>query len=272
MLVYIFYGHLVHFTAIWYILWPFANYKICILWSFGIGIFLSFWYVVPRKIWQPWCRRGKSTSRQKFEREFSLTGLPAYVCPATQIVGRGNPLFVQMYLRYITLCMYVHLYVCMYVSFVRKWKNAFQRKTIRFLFKWRIFICVMHFRICDAFSYVWRSFICVTQFHMCDAVSYVWRIFICVTHFHMCDAFSYVRRIFVCATHFRMCAAFSYVCRIFVCVPHFRMCDAFSYVWRIFVCVTHFRMCAAFSYVWRIFVPLFIWNFVCEQILNCFPN
>jgi hypothetical protein len=31
---------LAYFTAIWYILWLF-------------GIFLLFWYVVPRKIWQP---------------------------------------------------------------------------------------------------------------------------------------------------------------------------------------------------------------------------
>jgi hypothetical protein len=33
------YGHLVYFMVIW-----------CILWSFGI--FFSFWYDVPRKIWQ----------------------------------------------------------------------------------------------------------------------------------------------------------------------------------------------------------------------------
>jgi hypothetical protein len=38
----IFNGHLVYFTAIWYILWLF-------------GVFSPFWYVVPRKIWQP-CR------------------------------------------------------------------------------------------------------------------------------------------------------------------------------------------------------------------------
>jgi hypothetical protein len=36
-----FYGHLVYFTAIWYILWPFLVY------------FFPFWYVVARKIWQP---------------------------------------------------------------------------------------------------------------------------------------------------------------------------------------------------------------------------
>jgi hypothetical protein len=32
---------LVYIMAIWYILWSF-------------GIFSLFWYVVPRKIWQPW--------------------------------------------------------------------------------------------------------------------------------------------------------------------------------------------------------------------------
>jgi hypothetical protein len=45
MLVYLwsfgpFYDHLVYFVAIWYNLWTF-------------GIFFPFWYVVPRKIWQP---------------------------------------------------------------------------------------------------------------------------------------------------------------------------------------------------------------------------
>jgi hypothetical protein len=37
----LFYGYFAYFVAIWYILWLF-------------GIFFSFWYVVPRKIWQPW--------------------------------------------------------------------------------------------------------------------------------------------------------------------------------------------------------------------------
>jgi hypothetical protein len=37
----IFYGHLVYFTAIWYILSSF-------------GRLIPFWYVLPRKIWQPW--------------------------------------------------------------------------------------------------------------------------------------------------------------------------------------------------------------------------
>jgi cellobiose-specific phosphotransferase system component IIC len=39
----IFYDHLVYFTAIENILWSF-------------GIFSPVWYLVPRKIWQPWIR------------------------------------------------------------------------------------------------------------------------------------------------------------------------------------------------------------------------
>jgi hypothetical protein len=35
----IFYGHLVNFPAIWYILW-------------SLGVFPPFWYIVLRKIWQ----------------------------------------------------------------------------------------------------------------------------------------------------------------------------------------------------------------------------
>jgi hypothetical protein len=37
----IYYGHLAYVTAICYVLWSF-------------GAFTPFWYVVPRKIWQPW--------------------------------------------------------------------------------------------------------------------------------------------------------------------------------------------------------------------------
>jgi hypothetical protein len=44
----IFYGLLVYFTAIWYILWPFG-----ILVGYWV-YFLPFGYVVARKIWQPW--------------------------------------------------------------------------------------------------------------------------------------------------------------------------------------------------------------------------
>jgi hypothetical protein len=44
---------LVYFIAIWSILRPFGIHT---LWPFGIfhGYFPPFWYVVPRKIWQPW--------------------------------------------------------------------------------------------------------------------------------------------------------------------------------------------------------------------------
>jgi hypothetical protein len=42
------YGHFVYFTSIWYILWPFG------IFCGTFGIFFPFWYVVARKIWQPW--------------------------------------------------------------------------------------------------------------------------------------------------------------------------------------------------------------------------
>jgi hypothetical protein len=43
-----YYDPLVYFTAVWYILWLFRA-------------FLSFWYVAPRKIWQP-CSSPKNQS------------------------------------------------------------------------------------------------------------------------------------------------------------------------------------------------------------------
>jgi hypothetical protein len=50
------YGHLVYFTAISYILWPLEIF-------FGrFGIFSPFWYIVPRKIWQPWYVEPSSAS------------------------------------------------------------------------------------------------------------------------------------------------------------------------------------------------------------------
>jgi hypothetical protein len=42
------YGHLVYFTAISCILWPFG------LFCGHFGVCFPFWYIVPRKIWQPW--------------------------------------------------------------------------------------------------------------------------------------------------------------------------------------------------------------------------
>jgi ABC-type Fe3+ transport system permease subunit len=41
-----------YFMAIWYILWPFGNFVI--IWY----IVSPFWYIVTRKIWQPWSRGG----------------------------------------------------------------------------------------------------------------------------------------------------------------------------------------------------------------------
>jgi hypothetical protein len=50
MLVYVFYGHLVHFTVLCYILLAFGKVRGKLVY------FIPFWYFVPRKIWQPWTR------------------------------------------------------------------------------------------------------------------------------------------------------------------------------------------------------------------------
>jgi hypothetical protein len=42
------YGHLRYITAFWYILWSFGN--LGVIWY----MFPLFWYIVSRKIWQPW--------------------------------------------------------------------------------------------------------------------------------------------------------------------------------------------------------------------------
>jgi hypothetical protein len=50
-----FYCHLVYFTAIWYILLPF--HIVCsrsVVFCGNVVYFSPFWYVAPRKIWQPW--------------------------------------------------------------------------------------------------------------------------------------------------------------------------------------------------------------------------
>jgi hypothetical protein len=58
--LHVFYGHLVYFVAIWYILRPFGIFCSIwyILWPFGIFCghlvyFVAIWYTVLRKIWQP---------------------------------------------------------------------------------------------------------------------------------------------------------------------------------------------------------------------------
>jgi hypothetical protein len=47
----LFYGQLVYFTALSYILWSFG------LIYGNLVYFSSFWYIVPMKIWQPWSFR-----------------------------------------------------------------------------------------------------------------------------------------------------------------------------------------------------------------------
>jgi hypothetical protein len=50
-----FYGHLICFTAVCYILWPLGIFcgnlvEFMVIWLH----FFPFWYVAPVKIWQPW--------------------------------------------------------------------------------------------------------------------------------------------------------------------------------------------------------------------------
>jgi hypothetical protein len=54
----IFYGHLVHLVVIWYI------FPVLVYFS-RFGIFFPFWYIVPRKIWQP--RSQPRFTQQKVE-------------------------------------------------------------------------------------------------------------------------------------------------------------------------------------------------------------
>jgi hypothetical protein len=61
------FGHLVYFTGIGYILWPFGLFYsywvyLVAIWyiSWLFGIFFPFWYIVPRKIWQPCSHAGMS--------------------------------------------------------------------------------------------------------------------------------------------------------------------------------------------------------------------
>jgi hypothetical protein len=66
----LFYGHLVYFTAIWYILWPLG------LCYYYLAHFSKFWIVFPRKIWQP-CRRGRPRCHScGFEAGILLCSMP----------------------------------------------------------------------------------------------------------------------------------------------------------------------------------------------------
>jgi hypothetical protein len=82
-----YYGHLVYFIAIWYILWQFGKF-----WLFGI--FSPFWYVVQRKIrqrkiWQSCCRL------EPREDEL-LPPLPQALERNVRIVKDGDSLGVQV--------------------------------------------------------------------------------------------------------------------------------------------------------------------------------
>jgi hypothetical protein len=46
----IFRDHSVHSVFIWYMLWPFG------IFCCRFGVFYAFWYLAPRKIWQPWSK------------------------------------------------------------------------------------------------------------------------------------------------------------------------------------------------------------------------
>jgi hypothetical protein len=48
---------LVKFMAIWSILLPFR------IFCGHFGIFYPFWYVAPRKIWQPWWKLGQNNNK-----------------------------------------------------------------------------------------------------------------------------------------------------------------------------------------------------------------
>jgi hypothetical protein len=64
-----FYVHLVYSASISYILWPFF---------IRVVILLYFWYVVPRKIWQPWRQLGRTVTKFSADRNAAAPA-PNYV-------------------------------------------------------------------------------------------------------------------------------------------------------------------------------------------------
>jgi hypothetical protein len=55
----IFFGHLVYFIDIWYLLWTFGIFYGHLVYFMDIWYIITpLWYVVPRKIWQPRSGRG----------------------------------------------------------------------------------------------------------------------------------------------------------------------------------------------------------------------
>jgi hypothetical protein len=65
----------------WHILWPFGLFYFHLVYStYGhlvyFGIFFPFWYVVPRKIWQPWSHIHTHTYFRAIKAEHKKVNLP----------------------------------------------------------------------------------------------------------------------------------------------------------------------------------------------------
>jgi hypothetical protein len=69
----IFYDHLVYFTAIGNILWPFG------IFCGRLVYFSPFWYLVPRKIWQPWNRQAREVDQVLSSRIILPDYVPTYI-------------------------------------------------------------------------------------------------------------------------------------------------------------------------------------------------
>jgi hypothetical protein len=73
---------LVYFTVIWSIL---RRFGIPILWPYGNCVyFSSLWYIVSRKIWQPW----RMYAEKEYSRNLNLAIL-LHICLQLRTDGRG---------------------------------------------------------------------------------------------------------------------------------------------------------------------------------------
>jgi hypothetical protein len=78
---------LVHFTAIWYILWPFGIF-------YGYLVyFFPFWYVVSRKIWQHWSRATSHTKRNFAKKKL----LKPFLVRRTEVIAPSAHARVRTY-------------------------------------------------------------------------------------------------------------------------------------------------------------------------------
>jgi hypothetical protein len=87
----IFYGHLVYFVVIWYILLLF------------FGVFFPLWYFVLRKIWQPWVvasTSGKKKMSAKLERLITFDLVRGYALTKTkQKLDRVTRIFLVQHTK-----------------------------------------------------------------------------------------------------------------------------------------------------------------------------